>query len=84
MVYLVSFEKQLNFIFIGFGDFKQLKPPSEEHIYFQNSWLVKHFFNNNCCHLTKVYRFDENALLQDAYDCANGKGIDFQRCGNKE
>ena len=31
-------KKQFNFIFIGFGGFKQLKPPNEEHIYFQNSW----------------------------------------------
>ena len=84
MVYLVSFEKQFNFIFIGFEDFKQLRPPNEEHIDFQTSWLVKHLFNNNCCQLTKVYRFDENKLLQDAYDCANGKSIDFQRYGNKE
>ena len=45
---------------------------------------MKYLFNNNCCQLTKVYRFDENKLLQDAYDCAYGKSIDFKRHGNKE
>ena len=77
-------KNEFNFIFIGFGDFMQLKPVNEEHIDFQNSWLVKHLFNNNSCKLTKVHRFDENKLLQDAYDCAYGKIIDFKRYGNKE
>ena len=84
MVYLVSFEKQFTVIFIGFGDFKQLKPPNGEHTYFQNRRLVNRLFNHNCCQLTKVYGFDENKLLQDADDCANGKSIDFKRYGNKE
>ena len=58
---------------------------NEEHIDFQNSWLVKHLLNNNnSCKLTKVHRFDENKLLQDAYGCAYDKGIDFKRYGNKE
>ena len=81
---LCHLKKEFNFVFIGFGDFKQLKPVNEEHIGFQNSWLVKHLFNNNNCKLTKVHRFDENKLLQDAYDCAYGKSIDFKRYGNKE
>ena len=50
----------------------------------QNSWLVKHLFNNDSCKLTKVHRFDENNLLQDAYDCAYGEIINFKRYGNKE
>ena len=81
---LCHLKKELNFIFIGFGDFMQSKPVNEEHIDFKNSWLVKHLFNNNSCKLTKVHRFDENKLLQDAYDCAYGKSIDFKRYGNKE
>ena len=81
---LCHLKKQFNFIFIGFGDFMQLKPVNEEHTDFQNSWLVKHLFNNNSCKLTKVHRFDENKLLQDAYDCAYGKHINFKRYGNKE
>ena len=62
----------------------QFKPVNEEHIDFQNSWLVKHLFNNNSWQLTKAYRFNENKLWQDAYDCAYGKSIDFKRYGNKE
>ena len=57
---------------------------SEEHIGFQNSWLVKHLFHNNSCKLTKAHRFDENKLLHDAYDCAYGKSITFKRFDNKE
>ena len=81
---LCHLKKEFNFVFIGFGDFKQLKPVNEEHIDFKNSWLVKHLFNNNSCELTKVHRFDENKLLQDAHDCAYGKSIDFNRYGNQE
>ena len=81
---LCHLKETINFVFIGFGDFVQLKPVNEEHIYFQNSWLVKQLFNNNSCKLTKVHRFDKNKLLQDAYGCAYGKSIDFKRYGNKE
>ena len=83
MVILCHLKKEFNFIFIGLGDFMQLKPVNEEHIGFQNSWLVEHLFNNNSCKLTRVHRFDENKLLQDAYDCAYGKSINFNRYGNK-
>ena len=81
---LCNLKKEFNFVFIGFGDFMQLKPVNEEHIDFQNSWLVKHLFNNNTCKLTKVHRFDENKLLRDACDCAYGKSIDFNGYGNQE
>ena len=56
----------------------QLKPVNEERIDFRNSWSVKHLFNNNSCKLTKVYRFSENKLLQDAYGCACCKSIDLK------
>ena len=83
MVYLVSFETIIKFhIYIGFGDFMQLKPANEEHVYFQNNWLVKHLFNNNSCKLTKVDRFNEHKLLQDAYGCAYCKSMDFKRHGD--
>ena len=81
---LCHLNNEFNFTFIGFGDFQQLQPINEEHIYFRNSWLVKHLCNNNCCHLKTVHRFDDNKLLQDAYDCANGKLVDFKRYGHKE
>ena len=74
---LCHLKKQFDFIFIGLGDFKQLKPVYEEHIDFKNSYIVKHLFNNNCCHLKTVHRFKDNKLLQDAYDSANGKSIDL-------
>ena len=62
----------------------QLTPVNEEHIGVKNSWLVKQLFNNNSCKLTKLHMFDENKLLQDAYDCAYGKIINFKMYGNKE
>ena len=49
---LCHLKKEFHFVFIGFGDFKQLEPVNEERIGFQNSWLVKHLFNNNSCKLT--------------------------------
>ena len=64
-----------NFVFIGFGDFKQLKPVNEEHINFKNSWIVKFIFNNTLCELTEIHRFNDNELLQDAYKCSNGETI---------
>ena len=45
----------------------QLKPVNEEHIDFQNSWLVKHLFNNNSCELTKVHKMsyrDSNVIYK--------------------
>ena len=80
---LCHLKKEFNFIFIGFGDFMQLKPVNEERIGFQNNWLVEHLFNNNSCELTKVHRFDENKLAQDAYGCAYDERIGFKRYGNK-
>ena len=81
---LCHLEKEFKFICIGFGDFQQLKPINEERIDFKSSWLVKHLFNKNCCHLKTAHRFDDPELLQGAYDCANGKLIGFKRYGIKE
>ena len=75
---------QFGFIFCGFGDFKQLKPITEEHIDFLNSWIVKYMFNNNLCELNQVHRFHGNTLLQDAYKCANGENIDFDNYTKEE
>ena len=68
---LCHLKKEFNFVFVGFGDFKQLKPVNEERIDFHS------------CNLTKVHRFDESKLLQDAYDCAYGESSDFKRYCNK-
>ena len=73
-----------NFVFIGFGDFKQLKPVNEEHINFKNSWIVKFIFNNTLCELTEIHRFNDNELLQDAYKCSNGETIDINKYGKTE
>jgi len=73
-----------NFVFIGFGDFKQLKPINEEYINFRNSWIVKFIFNNTLCELTEIHRFDDDELLQDAYKCSNGEAIDIDKYGKTE
>ena len=60
-----------NFVFVGFGDFKQLKPINEEHVDFKNSWIVKFVFNNTLCELEKYtgsmivnyYKTLTNALM---------------------
>jgi hypothetical protein len=61
-----------------------LKPVNEEHIDFKNSWMVKYLFNNTGCNLTKIYRFDDDSLLKDAYRCADGLSIDFSTYDSKE
>ena len=81
---IAHIKDRFGFIFVGFGDFKQLKPRGEEDIDFKNSWIVKHVFSNNLCELTEVHRFKDNTLLQDAYKCSNGDAIDFNDYGNEE
>ena len=46
--------------------------------------MIKYLFNNTGCHLTKVYRFDDNLLLQDAYKASDGLKIDFSTYTNNE
>lgn len=74
---IAHIKQQFEFVFVGFGDFKQLKPVGEEHIDFKHSWIVKYVFNNTICELTHIHRFDGSKLLQDAHKCANGESIDF-------
>jgi len=74
---IAQIKQQLGFIFVGYGDFMQLKPVGEDHIDFRNSWIVKYVFNNNICELTEVHRFNDSKLLQDAYKCAYGEQIQF-------
>ena len=81
---LAHIQKQYGFIFIGFGDFKQLKPIKEDTIDFENLTIVKQLFNYSRCELKTVHRFDDNELLQDAYACANGEHIDITNYGTKE
>ena len=81
---LAQIKTLFNFVFIGFGDFKQLKPINEEHINFKNSWIVKFIFNNTLCELTEIHRFNDNELLQDAYKCSNGEAIDTDKYNKTE
>ena len=81
---LSHIQEQYGFVFIGFGDFKQLKPVKEEHIDFQTLTIVKRLFNYTRCELKTVYRFDDNELLQDAHACANGERIDLSKYGKQE
>ena len=74
---IAHIKQQFVLIFCGFGDSKQLKPISEEHTDFLNSWIVEYISNHNLCELNRVHRFNENKLLQDAYKCANGGSIEF-------
>ena len=77
-------KQQYGFIFIGCGDWKQLAPVDEEDIDFENAWLVKYMFNSNSYELTKVWRFNENQLLQDAYSASNGDKINFTKYQSTE
>ena len=81
---LAHIKREYGFIFIGCGDWKQLAPVEEEHIDFENSWIVKYVFSRNLYQLTKVWRFNENELLQDAYAASNGDAIDFTKYNNQE
>ena len=81
---IAHIKQQFGFVFVGFGDFKQLKPVGEEHIDFRHSWIVKDVFNNTICELTDIHRFDGSKLLQDAHKCANGENIEFNDYTNEE
>ena len=81
---IAHIKHQFEFIFCGFGDFKQLKPVNEEHIDFLNTWILKYVFGNNLCELKKKHRFNESKLLQDAHTCADGKDIDFHSYSKEE
>ncbi len=81
---LAHIKKQFNILFIGCGDWKQLPPVEEEDIDFSNSWVVKYLFHNKSYELTKVWRFNENDLLQDAYKASNGEQINLNNYTNIE
>ena len=81
---LSHLKEQHKFIFIGCGDWKQLAPPEEEHIEFGNLQIVKELFNYNSYELCKGWRFNDNQLLQDAYNASNGKPIDYTTYGDVE
>ena len=45
---------------------------------------MKYLFDYKHCRLTKIHRFDDNELLRDAHDCANGIDIDITKYGTDE
>ncbi len=81
---LSHLKRQHQFIFIGCGDWKQLAPPEEEHIEFEDLQIVKELFNSNSYELSKVWRFYDNELLQDAYKASKGEAIDYTTYGDVE
>ena len=81
---LSHLKRQHKFIFIGCGDWKQLAPPEEEHIDFENLQMVKELFNYNSYELCKVWIFSDTELLQYAYKASNGEAIDYTTYGNVE
>ena len=74
---IAHIKQQFGFVFVGFGDFQQLKPVGEEQIYFKHSRSVNYVFNNTTCELADIHRFDDSRLLQAAHKCANGESIEF-------
>ena len=74
---IAHIKQKIRLVFVGFSDFKQLKPVGEEHIEFKHNFIVKYVFNNTTCKLTDVHRLHDSKLLQDAHKCANGESIDF-------
>ena len=62
----------------------QLPPVDEEDIELDQTWVVKYIFNTRWYELTKIWRFNEDQLLQDAYKARMGQIIDFTRYGNTE
>ena len=81
---LAHIKREYGFVFIGCGDWKQLAPVEEEHIDFENSWIVKYLFSRNLYVLVKIWRFNEDVLLQDAHTVSDGGKIDFTKYNNKE
>ena len=56
----------------------------KKHNDFKNLHIVKYLFDYEHCELTKIHRFDDNELLQDAHDCANGIDTDVTNYGADE
>jgi predicted GIY-YIG superfamily endonuclease len=57
---------------------------NEEHIDFKNTKLVKNIFNHTSYNLVKVWRFDNDVLLQDAYNARDGQPIKYENYGRDE
>ena len=71
-------------IITGAGDWGQLPPVNEEHIDFENSWIVKYVFNYNLYKLVEVKRTNDKELLHDTRTIRNGGVIDYSTYGTCE
>ena len=80
---LSHIKQQQGFIFIGVGDWMQLPPVGEEDIELYQTWVVKYIFDAIWYELTKIFRFGDCQLLQDAHKARMGRTIDYTRYGNK-
>ena len=78
---LAHIKREYGFIFIGCGDWKQLAPVEEEHLDFENSWIVKYLFSRNVYQGMTIWRFNEDELLQGAHAVSDGGKIDFATFG---
>ena len=81
---LAHLRNEHNFIIIGAGDRGQLPPVNEEHIDFENSWIVKYVFNYNLYKLVEVKRTNDKELLHDTRTIRNGEVIDYLTYGTCE
>ena len=76
--------REYGFVIIGAGHWGQLEPLKEEHIDFENSWIVKYVFNHRFYHLVKVHRFSDKNLLRDTDTIDDGGKMDFYTYGSIE
>jgi hypothetical protein len=76
---LAHIVSKYGFTIIGCGDWEQLPPVEEEHIDFKNTNIVKSIFKYKSYELTKVWRFSEDELLQDAYRAVGGQDIGISK-----
>ena len=81
---LAYIKKMYNFIFIGCGDFAQLKPVLEDDSEYQNSQVLKYIFDGNRCLLTKIHRTNDEKLLNVLTSILEGNEIHDKEFGNKE
>jgi len=81
---LADLKYEHNFIIIGAVDWGQLPPVHEEHIDFENSWIVKCAFDYNLYKLVEVKRTNDRDLLRDTRATRNGEAMDYSTYGTCE
>ena len=74
---LAHIKREHGFIIIGAGDWGQLPAVKEDHIDFENSWIVKYVFDYHLYMLIHVWRTEDKNLLKDTRAIRNGNTIDY-------